>query len=109
MGKLIKIATFQNSLDAHFAKGLLEAEGLQSYLEGEHGNLALSYVGSAIGGVRLMVDEAEREAATDILNREEPAAARGEDWLCQKCFETVDAGFDVCWNCEADRPQSSVS
>ena len=53
MGKLIKIATFQNSLDAHFAKGLLEAEGLQSYLEGEHGNLALSYVGSAIGGVRL--------------------------------------------------------
>lgn len=105
MGSLVKVATFQNSLEAHVAQGLLEAEGLQSYLEGEHGNLAMSYATSAIGGVRLMVEQADTELALAVLSRSEECVPRGEEWQCLKCFETVDAGFEVCWNCEADRPQ----
>ncbi len=91
-------------MDAHFAQGLLEAEGLQSFIEGEHANLALSYVGSAVGGVRLLVLDTDRQLALEVLNRAEEKAQGGEEWICGKCRETVDAGFDVCWSCGSDRP-----
>jgi len=104
VSSLIKIATFHNPLEAHFAQGLLEAEGLQSYIEGEHANLALSYVGSAVGGVRLLVSEADRQLALAVLDRADESKATGAEWVCSKCCETVDVGFDVCWSCGSDRP-----
>jgi hypothetical protein len=32
-----------------------------------------------------------------------PAAATGGPWRCPNCSETVDAGFEVCWNCGTAR------
>ncbi len=109
MSSLIKIATFHNPMDAHVAQGLLEAEGLPSYIEGEHANLALSYVGSAVGGVRLLVSAAHRQLALEVLERAEENKTTGAEWMCGKCCETVDAGFDVCWSCGSDRPQQHTT
>ena len=109
MGSFVKIATFHNPLDAHFAQGRLEAAGLQSYIEGEHANLALSYAGTAIGGVRLLVSEADRQLAMEVLDQGATDEPAGVEWMCRKCCETVDAGFDVCWNCGSDRPSPTIT
>jgi hypothetical protein len=26
------------------------------------------------------------------------------EWQCERCGESVPANFDLCWNCELDRP-----
>lgn len=49
-------------------------------------------------------DEARARALmTAIRNAPKPA---GGEWVCPECRAPGEAGFDVCWNCGADRPQS---
>ena len=38
--------------------------------------------------------------------RDQIAAARADqgEWTCPQCNESVPGHFDLCWNCEAARP-----
>ncbi len=30
-------------------------------------------------------------------------------WTCSACMESIEDDFDVCWNCQKDRPESDLS
>ena len=53
-----------------------------------------------------LVDEADLYRAgrllDDFLRTGERAAG---PWYCPACGERVEAGFDLCWNCGAARPE----
>lgn len=98
---LVTIASYGNPHEASIAKGALEAENVRSFLLGAEIANTLSYVGTALGGVKLQVAQGDAERASEIL-----AAIGAPDilplagaWKCPNCGAEIDAGFDVCWSC----------
>ncbi|HET6249721.1 MAG TPA: DUF2007 domain-containing protein [Tepidisphaeraceae bacterium] len=112
-----QLFTGRNDMEAHFVKGLLEQEGITAILQGEAlegawADLPLS--DRALPSI--WVDEADLERAQPIIDdyrqREMKTANQPDDadestgptWKCPKCGEEVDEQFDVCWNCETEKP-----
>lgn len=81
MGELVTIARFTVGVEAHLAKGRLEAEGIPAFIADEH-MASLDFVySSIIGGVRLRVRKVDAERAIELLNSElaeEGATGDGE-------------------------------
>lgn len=66
-GELIVIGSFPDAAQAQLARNLLDEAGIDSTLDGEAmGTMAL---GTALGGVRLLVREADADRACEIVDR----------------------------------------
>ncbi|MCR9295832.1 MAG: DUF2007 domain-containing protein [bacterium] len=96
------------SWEAEQARNFLEAQGIKAFVEGVNTQLALSYAGGAMSGVKLLVAEDDAKLAEQLLLEEGPDP-EAEAWTCRRCYSEVDAGFDVCWKCGSDRKQESES
>jgi predicted RNA-binding Zn-ribbon protein involved in translation (DUF1610 family) len=73
--KLVTVASFPQPIEAHIAKGRLEAEGILCFLGDENIVSVHPFYSNAVGGVKLKVREEEAEQALAILheiNSEEP-------------------------------------
>lgn len=64
---LVELARFPSSAEACIARGQLECEGIRAELAGEAAASWLWHVGTAIGGVRLLVSREDADRAMDIL------------------------------------------
>ncbi len=106
----VEIASYANAVEAEHTRALLEENGLSAFVDGAAANTALSYVGTAIGGVRVFVRAGDTEQALGIIeNVFEESDTSAAPWFCGRCAETVDGTFDVCWSCgevraSAERP-----
>lgn len=67
VNKLVLLSTFFNAAEAHMAKGMLESEGIESFIFDE---LAVSYA-PLMTGIRLMVREGDLDRAKSVLSGEE--------------------------------------
>jgi hypothetical protein len=65
--RYVNIATFATGPEAHIARSALEAAGISAQVTGEAAVTAIWHVGSALGGVKLMVAEKDVPAARKIL------------------------------------------
>lgn len=102
LDRLEGVREFHNEVEAASAQALLEQNGIASTLLGGQIRTTLSYVGTAVEYVKLMVAEEDAAAARDLLAREDREASGRpirSAWTCPQCGSDVDAGFDVCWNC----------
>lgn len=108
--KLVELARLENPVIAETLRIALEGAGIAAFIESSETNRAMHYVGTALGGVRVMVPsdrkvEAERllrDFADDSTRKNVPA------WICPKCGETVDSGFETCWFCDTERPENAA-
>ena len=87
------IRTYCDILEARMVKGLLENENIPAYIQGEaYASVNWLHI-NAIGGLRLVVNETDREKAEDIIrNYEEHSALCSKDYdermCCPKCCST---------------------
>ncbi|MBU3005892.1 putative signal transducing protein [Paraglaciecola arctica] len=95
-----QIYTNENRLLAMNSKNLLESAGIAVELKNEHTS------GSAIPGhqiwLELWVNDDDYNRAMELLslsNKEESTS-----WVCGKCGEDNPESFNVCWNCQAEKP-----
>jgi len=103
---LIQIASFGNPVEAEQVRLVLENQGIAAFVDGANASNVLSHVGTALGGVRLLVAQHDVARATEIIRSSEGTTGSAEDaWFCGHCREEVDAGFDVCWSCGKDRDE----
>ncbi|MGL4511731.1 MAG: DUF2007 domain-containing protein [Lacipirellulaceae bacterium] len=65
--RLVHLATYADPMRAAIARGVLEQQGVQATVGHDTVNTAIGYVGSALGGVRLYVNEKDQEQALDVL------------------------------------------
>jgi len=112
--KLVCTREFWTEIEASSAQALLAENGIESVTQGGQIKTTMSYYGSVIGGVKLMVSETDAPQARALLEatRESLAgSAASAPWICPRCRSQVDAGFDVCWNCgtAADVPSPGDS
>lgn len=63
---LITIRTYMNSVEAEIDRQFLENNGVQAFIADD--NMG-SYLNVAVGGIRLMVNDADAEKASQILNQ----------------------------------------
>lgn len=100
---MVQIASFATAAEAEYTRSYLDGQGVPSFVDGATAGTALSYVGSAIGGIRLLVDDKHLERAKEVLAElhqpEDPADA----WFCGKCQEEVEGTFAVCWSCGGEK------
>ena len=100
MSKLVTVKTFQTSTDAHLAKTLLEAEGLEAFVFGENTMSINPFFTFYPGmGVHLKVHEADLEKAKTLLV--EPSVDLKEAEIgytqCPKCNSTEISRFGKDW------------
>lgn len=67
MADIITITTYINPLDAHLAKGRLEAEGIPAFVAHEHHIWANWMLSQALGGVKVQINSTHFEAAQQVI------------------------------------------
>jgi hypothetical protein len=92
--------------DAHFVRGVLEAEGIAAAVRGE-------FLASGIGELPAdvcsvwVLDAALAARAGQVLEevwRGQRAARSAGPWSCPGCGERLEGQFTDCWRCGAPRP-----
>jgi hypothetical protein len=70
----VVISTYDNYIPAHIALGRLQAENINCHLQDEYSVTIDPFLSNAIGGIKLMVAEAQVERAISILQDDENMA-----------------------------------
>jgi hypothetical protein len=97
----------QHPVEAHFVKGLLQAQDIEAEVRGE----ALFSVRGEAPVTRetlpsvWILDDSELERALAVIagyeHGEGPAETGGQAWRCPKCGEQLEPQFTTCWKCGA--------
>lgn len=97
----VTIARYPSTALARIDASLLLGAGIDADVQGEFGGDALSYYGTAVRQITLVVPSRQRDQAIQILTEaaQSRPAARGEDWICSECKEINGREFDSCWSC----------
>jgi hypothetical protein len=88
--RYVNIASFPTGPEAHLVRNELEAAGIPAQVTGEAAVGAIFYVGSALGGVKLMVAEKDVPAANKILAELQLASTPIDESF--EGFDTLDDG-----------------
>ena len=96
-----------NRTEAQLLRGALEAEGVASYVQGEHlFGLQGEIPAGAAFELRVCLMDAEQRPKAEALVREwleaRDAPSHEGPWHCA-CGETHEPQFLTCWKCGADR------
>ncbi|MEO8496663.1 MAG: DUF2007 domain-containing protein [Planctomycetota bacterium] len=105
--KLVTVASFDNTPEAHLAKSELEAAGIRAVVADETFVSQLWHIG-ALNGMKLQVAEENEADARRVLYGEpdEPDARQRTVWRCRHCHEVIEAGLDFCCSCGRSRLDS---
>ena len=75
------VETYDDSIAAHLARARLDSEGIEAWVLDEHLVTYDPLISRAVGGVKVMVSQADQVAAREILARK----AVAEPSVCPKC------------------------
>jgi len=99
-----RIYSNDNLVAVHSAKNLLELSGIDCVLKNEHSNT----MGAAFGSsnlVELWVEKSDDyEKAKSIIDDKIVHPQESSVWFCQNCKEKNEGNFEVCWNCQSEKP-----
>ncbi len=103
---MIKIHSSMSSIDIHNIKNALESNGIQCEVLGEFRRSVMGEIPLSEAFVELWIlDHTKEKAAREIMaGGLRPASM---PWTCPKCGEAIEAEFDLCWNCQSERPVES--
>jgi len=98
------IYTNENRFIVSNIQNIIENSGIKTLLKNE-------YIGGAAGDLapldtwlELWVEEdADYSRAIELIDNINTAENSG-DWFCRNCHEKNTAAFEVCWNCQTERP-----
>lgn len=84
----------------------LAAAGITAFVSGDDASTSMAISGGGVNTaiVRVKVAVDDYEHATRILAEDKRGLLTLGSWTCDKCSETNDSSFDLCWNCAENRP-----
>jgi hypothetical protein len=111
VGRMKKLHTFDHAdrVQLELLKDLLSHGGVEYLVKGEH-------MSTAAGGIPFtecypevwVMNDGEFPRALKIRDAWLRPAEAARPWRCDNCGEHVDGQFDLCWKCEALRPEDSL-
>jgi hypothetical protein len=108
---MIKVFTAQHHAEAHWIRGLLQAEGIPAEIRGEHLFGATGAASGIIPGMLPTVwilDDSQFYRAKTIVTRflrGTGTVIPGPVWTCPGCGEKLEPQFSDCWKCGTPRPE----
>ena|SRR5688572_14444055 len=100
---MLKIQSSLNTTEMYNLKNVLETKGIECEVRGEFRRSAMGEIPITDSFVELwLLDDAQEQIARKILAG--TAAGVSDSWTCTKCGESIEAAFELCWNCQTDRP-----
>ena len=103
MADLITIATYVSPLEAHLAKGRLEAEGIPAFIAHEHHIWANWMLSNALGGVKVQINSSDTESAQQIIKTHNAGGYQAD------LDETQDTNTNPCPACGSNNITSRRS
>ena len=99
-----KVYTNENGFIVDHAKNILQANAIAVTLKNEYASGVVGEVASHDSWVELWVlNDADYKPACDILNNTFSHVDEAP-WQCNQCYEENDAAFELCWNCQSNKP-----
>jgi hypothetical protein len=96
-----------NAVDAQLVKNLLAENGIEADVVGAKLQFGMGELPAAqVFAPRLWVAESDALRARAIIaesesrRRQPRPVSHEQEWTCPHCGETVEATFDMCWNCQ---------
>ena len=92
-----------------YFESVLKEAGIRCYVQNATTHNLLTGIPSHLFYPKLcIIDDEDLDAAIELLKplqeKADPMSAGLSEWVCRGCGETVPAGFETCWKCEATRP-----
>ena len=106
------VYTAHNPTEAHLVKGLLEAEGIETVVQGEHlfplrGIIPVTAdTNPSVWVVNGADFDQARSIATAYDRGTHSRQSQPRSWDCPQCGEGLEGQFTACWKCGAIRPLS---
>lgn len=107
--KLLTVLKCGQAWEAEIVRERLEAAGLIAFVQGGEAATILSYVGVALGGVRVQVPEDQVARARELLEADVRQRETAGPWKCPRCDEPNGAGFDFCYSCSMPRGETPAT
>ncbi len=95
------VKSYTNETEAQIALAHLQAEGITAVIEADNCGGMRPHMDLTCG-VHLLVTGLDCEKAAALL-QDAKADPITEAWTCSSCNEKIEAGFDTCWQCGAEK------
>jgi hypothetical protein len=98
------VYTNENRFFVANARNILESHGIDVFLRNEFASSAIGEVSPFDTWVEVWLrNDTDYERACSII---ENSLSKEDEppWLCSTCSEKNDASFEICWNCQSERP-----
>jgi hypothetical protein len=94
---------------AQILANALQGEGIESVVAGGNSSVASTHRAyfERFTEVWVLREDAERARRVIEALRARTPGGDGQQpkpWVCPRCREAVEGGFDLCWSCGAERP-----
>lgn len=99
----------QHPIEAHFVRGLLQAEGIPAEVRGEAlwGARGEAPVTPDTAPSVWILDDGDEDCALTLIANYEggdgAVGASAQDWRCPQCGELLEGQFTACWKCGTTR------
>tara|TARA_B100000767_G_scaffold248650_1_gene249717 strand:- start:76 stop:381 length:306 start_codon:yes stop_codon:yes gene_type:complete len=94
----------ENRMLANNVKNIIEAQGIHLIIKNEFAQGAIGELSVTDSWPEIwVVNDDQYNRAVEIL-ASIASSGVGDDWLCKICSEENTCAFDICWNCQSDKP-----
>lgn len=104
--ELVEVFRSPHTPTAQLVRAALVAHGIDAHIVGEHLSGMIG-AASSILPARVLVPEDqadEARAALEVMNAMADETDGDDPKNCPACGAEWEPGFDVCWQCQAERP-----
>lgn len=89
-----------------FFKSILDEAEIPCFIRNETtAQLANIFIGPLQPTLCLLNDADYEEASALLREHQSPQVMSSEEWLCPACKESNPASFELCWKCQASKPE----
>ncbi|MDB6006415.1 MAG: hypothetical protein JWR15_3402 [Prosthecobacter sp.] len=89
-----------------FFKSILDEAGIACFIRNETTAQLVNIFAMPFQPTLCLLNDADYEQASALLRpHQSSAGSSSEEWLCPSCKESNPVSFEVCWKCQAVKPE----
>jgi hypothetical protein len=89
-----------------FFKSILDEVEIPCFIRNETTSQLVNIFAMPLQPTLCLLNDADFEQASALLRPHQSSeVSTAEEWLCPSCKESNPAAFEVCWKCQAAKPE----
>lgn len=101
-----ELYTSMDSTRIGFYKSILDEAGIACFIQNETTSQVVNMIAMVFQPTLCILDDERYDEAVTLLKPHQSTTFdTGAEWICPACKESNPASFDICWNCQAEKPE----